>query len=183
MPAPALQGGRTGALAAAYGDDDDAPVSVMRLRTDDLVALALGDTEDDVDSAATTASGALASAFALAQATEPSLILLDDAHRLLPPQPGTRGGSGTAEAATAGVAPVLRRLRGAVRTMRNPWRRLSLSPLRTSPLSSRSTASFAPRRTALARVRSCRVQRSNRSRRRRASRGPAPALALTERTR
>ena len=58
MPPPALQGGRTGALAAGYGDDDDAPVSVMRLRTDDLVALALGDSEDDVDSAATTASGA-----------------------------------------------------------------------------------------------------------------------------
>mgnify|MGYP004298341265 CR=1 FL=1 len=67
------------------------------------VALALGDSEDDVDSAATTASGALASAFALAQATEPTLILLDDAHRLLPPQPGIRG-SGTAEAAADGSA-------------------------------------------------------------------------------
>ena len=134
MPPPALQGGRTGALAAGYGDDDDAPVSVMRLRTDDLVALALGDSEDDVDSAATTASGALASAFALAQATEPTLILLDDAHRLLPPQPGIRGSS-TAEAAAAGVAPVLRRLRCAVRATCASRANALLSPLVENPSS------------------------------------------------
>ena len=108
MPPPDLEGGPAGALAAAHGDDDDASVSVVRLRTDDLVALALG---EDLGGAALSA---LAAAFAGAEAAAPTLILFDDAHRLLPPQHGNRGG-GAAEASSTVIPTSLRRLRGAVR--------------------------------------------------------------------